>query len=68
MVCYIWCNLVIVETVWIWMRKPSIVYTALYFKSAGTSIFQHTPIKFDILYEAAQCVCVYEYVFLYGVN
>lgn len=43
----------------------------LYFKSAGTSIFQHAPIKFDILYEAALrrqwCVFMNMYSF-YGVN
>lgn len=52
-------------TVWIWMTDATL--DILYVKSAGTSIFQHAPIKFDILYEAAlrkPVVCVYEYVFL----
>lgn len=43
----------------------------VYFKLAGTSIFQHAPIKFDILYEAALssqwCVFMNMYSF-YGVN
>lgn len=56
-------------TVWIWMTDATL--DVLYVKSAGTSIFQHAPIKFDILYEAPlrkPVVCVYEYVFLFTVS
>lgn len=56
-------------TVWIWMTDATL--DVLYVKSAGTSIFQHAPIKFDILYEAAlrkPVVCLWICIPFYSVN